>query len=135
LWTLALAMYAYCVLPVDWLTTSYNVRRILAGDPAPSVQLSVHPLTTEGLLPLRPLLASNNLLIRDGVGSMLAIELERLDAKFDPLSPPHWTEYQIAERELHDDLTGMQNLLAPYRDPRVLQAARAAFDTYAYQWY
>lgn len=135
LWVLALAMYAYCVLPVDWLTTKYNVRRIMAGDPAPSVQLSVHPLSAEGLLQLRPLLASDDPLIRDGVAALLALELSKLDARIGPATEPHWTAYQIAEHELHSQLDGLRDELAIYRDPMSRKEARDAFDAYAYQWY
>jgi hypothetical protein len=135
LWTLALAMYAYCVLPVDWLTTNYNVHRIMAGDPAPSVQLSVHPLSAEGMLQLRSLLSSSDPLIREGIRAILALELRTLDTKYDPGSPRNWTEYQIAEQELRDELAGMRNELAPYGDPMARKSARDAFDTYAYQWY
>ena len=83
----------------------------------------------------RPLLSSNDLRIRDGVGAMLAQELDTLDAKQDPINPPHWTEYQIAEQELRDQLAGIRDELAPYRDPVARKQARDAFDAYAYQWY
>lgn len=135
LWVLTLAIYAYCVLPVDGLTTRYNVRRIMAGDPTPSVQLSVHPLSAEGLLQLRPLLSSNDPLIREGIGAMLALELSQLDTRLGPGSEPHWTEYQIAEHELHSTLDGLRDELAIYRDPMSRKSARDAFDVYAYQWY
>lgn len=135
LWVLALAMYAYCVLPVDWLTTSYNVRRIMAGDSAPSVQISVHPLSAEGLLQLRPLLSGSDPLARDGVAAMLALELSKLDARNNPAVGSHWTSYQIADDELHEQLAALRNDLAPYRDPMAHKAARDAFDAYAYQWF
>ena len=35
LWTVAIAVYLYSVIPVDVFVVQYNVRRILAGDPAP----------------------------------------------------------------------------------------------------
>lgn len=135
LWVLALAMYAYCVLPVDWLTTRYNVHRILAGDPAPSVQISVHPLSAEGLLQLPPLLDSDDPLIREGVRSMLALELRRLDTRYAGEDSSHWTAYQLAERKLHDRLTRRSDDLAAYRNPAARKSARDAFDAYAYQWY
>jgi hypothetical protein len=135
LWVLALAMYAYCVLPVDWLTTRYNVRRILSGDPAPSVQISVHPLSAEGLLQLAPLLAGDDTLVREGVRSMLALELRRLEARYEPGNAPHWTAYQVSERRLYDRLAGLRGDLEPYRDPAARDSARDAFDRYAYQWY
>lgn len=135
LWVLALAMYAYCVLPVDALTTQYNVRRVMAGDLAPSVQLSVQPLRAEGLLQLRPLLSSSDPLIRDGIAATLALELSQLDARLGPGSDPHWTAYQIADQELYRQLDGLRDELAIYRNPLSRKAARDAFDAYAYQWY
>ena len=135
LWVLALAMYAYCVLPVDWLTTNYNVRRILAGDPAPSVQISVHPLTAEGFLQLTPLLQSDDALIREGVRSMLALELGKLDEHHGNVNDRHWSEFQIADRQLHDQLGQLRGDLAAYDDPLARNSARDAFDAYAYQWY
>ena len=135
LWVLAMAMYAYCVLPVDWLTTGYNVHRIMAGDPAPSVQISVHPLSAEGLLTLRPLLASNDALVREGVRSMLALELRRLDTRYPEGAAPGWTAYHLAERRLHRQLEGMRDELSAYADPVARKSARDAFDAYAYRWY
>ena len=44
LWTVAMAVYVYSVIPVDVVVVQYNVHRILAGDPAQSVQISVHPI-------------------------------------------------------------------------------------------
>ena len=55
LWTVAIAVYVYSVIPVDVFVMQYNVRRILAGDSAPSVQISVHPISAEGVLCLPPL--------------------------------------------------------------------------------
>jgi hypothetical protein len=107
----------------------------MAGDSAPSVQLSVHPLSAEGLLQLRPLLSCNDRLVRDGIAAMLALELTKLDARMGQGSQPHWTRYQIADQELHRQLDGLRNELAIYRDPMSRQAARDAFDAYAYQWF
>ena len=45
LWALGFFVYLYVVLPVDLVVMRYNVRRIMEGDPAPSVQISVHPST------------------------------------------------------------------------------------------
>ena len=54
LWTLAIAIYLFALTPVDTLVHTYNVRQILAGDLAPSVQISVHPISAEGYLVLGP---------------------------------------------------------------------------------
>ncbi|MBL8851219.1 MAG: hypothetical protein JNG89_16175 [Planctomycetaceae bacterium] len=127
-------MYAYCILPVDWLTTNYNVRRIMAGDPAPSVQISVHPLSAEGLLQLRPLLACDDAVIRDGIRVMLAEELVRLEAK-KARSAAGWTAYQISEQRLNQQLNAIRGELRVEEVGQFKFDARDAFDAYAYQWY
>ena len=53
--------------PVDAIAQGYNVRRILSGDPAPSVQISVHPISAEGVPTLLPLLHCDDEIIRKGV--------------------------------------------------------------------
>jgi hypothetical protein len=133
LWVLALAMYAYCVLPVDWLTTTYNVRRIMAGDPAPSVQISVHPLSAEGLLQLPPLLACDEPIIREGIRSMLAEELLRLETRSRTGSG--WTAWQIAEQRLCGQLADLRDEFSLDDVNPSKPDARDAFDAYAYQWY
>ncbi len=72
LWALALVVYLFALTPVDAICVRYNVWRILAGDPAPSVQISVHPIGPEGVLLLEPLLGSDDAIIREGVRAMLA---------------------------------------------------------------
>jgi hypothetical protein len=72
LWTPAAAIFLYAVLPVDFLVHTYNVRRILKGDLAPSVQISVHPIDSGGILALYPLMKSNDEAIREGIKAMLA---------------------------------------------------------------
>ena len=76
LWTVAMTAYVFLLTPVDTIVTSYNVGRILAGDPAPSVQISDHPISAEGILLLEPLADAKNPKvpdeIREGVRAMLA---------------------------------------------------------------
>jgi hypothetical protein len=135
LWALAVCVYLYAVLPVDTLVMSYNVRRIMAGDPAPSVQISVHPISDEGLLVLRPLLECEDALIRDGVRAMLAERLEQFDTEAARPQPAGWTAYQLAGTRLERQLRSAGSSLAPYADPEQRRAAREAFFAYAYQWY
>lgn len=135
LWALAFCVYLYAVLPVDALVMSYNVRRIMAGDPAPSVQISVHPISDEGLLVLRPLLECEDALIRDGVRALLAERLEQFDTAAARPQPAGWTAYQAAGTRLERQLRSAGSPLAPYADPEQRRAARDAFFAYAYQWY
>ena len=115
LWTVALAVYLYALTPVDTIVVHYNVQRILNGDPAPAVEISVHPISSEGILLLQPLLDCDNEIIRDGVAAMLAereseSEMLRLRA-----ANHRWGEFatdQVKRREALD-----------------------RFHQYAYQWY
>ncbi len=64
-----------------YLAHQYNVRRIMAGDSAPSVQISVHPIDSEGVLSLLLLVDCPDPIVRAGVVAMLADrheEVERL---------------------------------------------------------
>ncbi len=72
LWALAAAFYLYALTPVDLIVMRYNVARILAGDPAPSVQVSVHPIDAEGIRELFPLIECRDEIIREGVKALLA---------------------------------------------------------------
>ena len=72
LWALAIVTYLYTLTPVDALVHSYNVRKVLGGDLAPSVQIAVHPIDAEGVLVLRPLTECDDAIIRNGVRALLA---------------------------------------------------------------
>lgn len=135
LWALGLCFYLYAVVPVDALVTWYNVRRIQEGDPAPSVQISVHPLRAEGWLLLRPLLHSDDPLIREGIRAMLAARLAEYDESPRARQANSWTAWQMAEDRLQHQLHGLRDELAPYEDSQARDEARGAFDQYAYQWY
>jgi hypothetical protein len=135
LWALAFCVYVYAVLPVDTLVMSYNVRQIMAGDPAPSVQISAHPISAEGLLVLRPLLQSDDTIIREGVRAMLAERLAEFDASAAPPQRAGWSAYQLADELLHGQLHDARSEFASLSNPNQRRAAREAFDTYAYQWY
>jgi hypothetical protein len=135
LWTLAIAVYLFALTPVDALVHSYNVRRVLAGDLAPSVQISVHPINSEGILVLGPLLSCQDKIIREGVRAMLAeraIQGERLAGQRAKLG---WTSYQVADSLLLEQLRAGREDWKEYVDDAKRAAARERFDKYAYQWY
>lgn len=135
LWTLGAAVYLYAVLPVDWLVHSYNVRRILAGDPAPAVQISVHPIDTAGLLALPPLLRSENETIREGVAALLA-EWELRDRQAASVAGAgHWTRFQGSERLLRRELDRSPAEWSAFRDAARRNDALLQFRVYAHQWY
>jgi hypothetical protein len=135
LWTVALVAYLFLLTPVDAIVTGYNVRRIMAGDPAPSVQISVHPIDAEGVLLLRPLMDCKDPLIREGVRAMLAQRYA--DARLLAIrrDKDGWTAYQIAEEMVREELDRLFYNGSEYADPVRRNEARSRFDSYAYQWY
>lgn len=135
MWTLSAALLLYVVLPVDLLVHTYNVRRVLAGDLAPVVQISVHPIDTGGLVALRPLLECDDEIIRRGIGALLA---ER-EAAIAPTGPAGnlfgWTRFQLSERLLRHQMTAAP-VPPPLRDNGAeRELALRRFHEYAYQWY
>lgn len=135
LWALAVTIYLFAITPVDAIWVDYDVRRILAGDPAPAVQISYHPITAEGILLLRPLLDCEDVLIREGVAAMLAQEEEAAEQLATRCQNQGWTSYQWAEQRLLEQLRLTRGRWARYADLGERGAARQRFQTYAYRWY
>jgi hypothetical protein len=127
LWTVSFAAYLYFILPIDRWITQYNVRQILAGHLAPSVQISEHPFSTEGYLELLPLLKCQDEIIRRGITAMLAER--QADLSSDELRTSDWTARQIAEDRLDKQLQSIPEPLYNH------SADIEAFQKYAYQWY
>lgn len=132
LWTLGFAIYLYAITPLDYLAMRYNVARILAGNSAPSVQITEHPITSEGLLALVPLLAGRDSLIREGVAALLD---ERRDELKHHAASDHWTNYQIADRLYLNRVANLPASSVLFPDAKSRHAAWTRFKTYAYQWY
>ena len=136
LWTMTFAAYLYCVLPVDAWINQYNVRRVLAGDPAPSVQIIAHPTSDEGLLQLFPLLDCDNTVIRDGVSAMLASERRSRRRSPDDVEARHWTTHQCAKDELLERLEAESARWTANPNASTARSeAINAFRDYAWQWY
>jgi hypothetical protein len=135
LWTVAMAVYVYSVIPVDVFVVQYNVRRILAGDAAPSVQISVHPISAEGVLCLPPLTQCDDAIVREGVCAYLAETLDRTAAREAARAVEGWTSYQVADELVTERLRDLRDALAAYRDAGKRHAALQRFHEYAYQWY
>ncbi len=134
--TVAAAIYLYALLPVDAIVMRYNVQRILAGDPAPAVQISVHPIDAEGWLYLSPLLDCDNEIIRDGLRAM---HRERLMSAHDTeaqRSTMGWTAYQFCEKRLLRQLIELRGNWREFdKAPDSGSRALKRFHDYAYQWY
>jgi hypothetical protein len=135
LWVLAFATYLYALTPVDTLVVQYNVRRILAGDPAPSVEISVHPISSEGVLLLRPLLDCDDAIIREGVRAMLAERLDEAESQARRRETLGWTTYQLADQIVLRGLRDSGDRWSDYRDQEARSRALKAFHDYAYQWF
>jgi len=135
LWVLGAVIFAFAVTPVDALAMRYNTRRILAGDPAPSVQISVHAIDAEGLRAIIPLLDSENALIREGVRARLARAWTELQPRQARRAEKGWTTWQRAEIELEHRLEPLRDRFREFEETRSQITAWEAFQRYAYQWY
>jgi hypothetical protein len=136
LWTLAVAVYLFAITPVDTIVTDYNVRRILGGDPAPSVQITEHSMSSEGILLLQPLLECDDATIREGIAAMLAQRQADGRTRAAEREQKGWTTCQIADGMLLDSLNGSAARWGKYStDPTLRDKVWSDFKRYAYQWY
>ncbi len=135
LWVLAFAGFLYAAMPVDALVHRYNVQRILAGDPAPSVQISVHPMNSGGALELLPLLNSDDPIIREGVRAMLAQKALDLRSTLNRRDHLGWTSFQRADQALSQRMEEIHPHWSRYETAEPRHAALRRFHEYAYQWY
>jgi len=140
LWALAVAVVVYAITPVDWLIHTYNVRQIMSGDLAPAVQITEHPVSSEGLLTLEPLLECEDPIIRKGIAAMLTLYeqgllSERTDSNRKNV-PAHWTAHQWSVERLNHQLDQTADrrteIIGTDDNPATLLDE---FQTYAYQWY
>jgi hypothetical protein len=117
LWTVAVAVYLLAITPVDPLVHTYNVRRVLAGDLAPVVQISVHPISADGYLVLHPLMESQDPVIREGIRALLAERALEAEAVAEKNARRGWTTFQAAEHLLLDHLRAIRTDWEAYADP------------------
>lgn len=138
---LAAAIYLYALTPVDLVVMRYNVARILTGDSAPSVQISVHPIDVEGLRELHPLMECSDELVREGVKALLARHESEMAADDQRTANLYstWEELtavQFANEALLHELNNDRDRFESYGgDATKRQEAWNRFQKYAYQWY
>lgn len=135
LWTLAITVYLFALTPVDALVHTYNVRQILAGHLAPSVQISVHPINAEGLLVLPPLVHSDAPILREGIRALLAERALEAETVAQKREQQGWTTVQLADRLLRQKLDAVRMDWELYRDATKRSEALRRFHDYVYQWY
>ena len=134
LWVLAFAVYLYLVVPVDILVHRYNVQRIIAGSPAPSVQISEHPISDDAIPQLLPLLDCENETIRNGIQARLRIQLQRIKLKSHQ-RPEHWTGLQFGKQRAWLALELAESRLNMTATDKQTDAALSTFRDYAMQWW
>lgn len=153
----AAAVVLFLVLPVDRMVHAYNTQQILAGDLAPSVQITEHPSDLGGYLSMIPLLNCDDEIIRHGVAAMLFSQVDRVTTVRTARTQVKkalahelqdqmlkWTSYQHAKRQFLERMAslptgdGEQNddSFTALKNSEVERAqAFEAFKKYAYQWY
>lgn len=135
-WTVALAVLAYLLLPVDMLVHSYNVRRVVAGDLPPVVQVVAHPIDSSGVLVLPALLDSRNPVIRDGIRAMLAERHLTIREDVQQQRNLGWTAFQVSDAWLKQHLDRLGPRWSTLLDePARRQRLIDRFREYAMQWY
>ena len=135
LWALALAIYLFALVPIDRIVTGYNVRRIMGGDSAPSVQISVHHIGPEGVLRLLPLLECDDLIIREGVRALLYHHLREYEEWLETGRELGWTTRQLADNRVLEQLSEARGELGEEQSDQQRTDALNRFFEYANQWY
>ena len=133
LWALGLAFVVYAALPVDSIVHRFNAREIMAGRPEASVQIIMHPMHADGMLPLLNLIDCEDVTIRDGVRALAAKWWLQLKEK--ELESQDWTRLQISEVLLKAELKKIEEKISIYTNQVEQDATLLHFREYAYQWY
>jgi len=95
----------------------------------------VHPIGSEGVLLLRPLLDCDDAIIREGIRAMLAQRDDDAEAAANLRRSLGWTSYQLSDAVVLNRLRADRSRWAEYRDGRLREIALKRFHDYAYQWY
>ncbi|MEP3478125.1 MAG: DUF4153 domain-containing protein [Fuerstiella sp.] len=107
-WVAGLMLWSLSVLPVDVLVHRYNVQAILAGNPAPIVQITAHPFSDECLNEFVPLCASEDSLVADGIRQMLQTREDRLRQEVQSLEIMAADDRTAAQRDVSTSWTNRQ---------------------------
>jgi hypothetical protein len=115
------------------LTTRYNVSQILAGNPAPSVLLSVHPIGAEGIPELLPLIESENDVIRQGAWALLKRGKNELMVSQADSVALGWKAHQLARTRALEILEERESEWDVFEGS--IDTAEQRFHNYARQWF
>lgn len=136
LWALGLTILLYLLIPVDYFVTRYNVNQILSGNPAPAVQIAVHPIGPDGCGFLLGLLDCPDENIREGARALLAkiqIDLEVRDLR---AKKKGWSYFQLAEATALQSLRTMSDEWLDYlKDHDKRDGILKKFESYGRRWY
>jgi len=129
------AVCLYVAAPVDSLVHRFNVSRILAGHPEPSVQISEHPIEDAALPVLIPLLNCEDTTIRDGVRALLHLRLQQLRSSRTSESKQDWTAWQFGTDQAVRELEAAERRISGTPAGTEFYEARERFREYAMQWW
>lgn len=130
-----LAAFLFALTPVDTVVVHYNVRRILRGDEAPAVQMTVQTIGSEGTLGLRPLLNCRNPIIREGIQVMLANRLDLAEQRAARNQQLGWTTVQLADQRVLNGLRASRQQWREFAEPASRDEVWQRFKDYVYHWY
>ncbi len=133
LWTLAIGLYLLALTPMDSIIFSYNTQRILNGHLAPSVQMSVQNINSEGILKLLPLLECDNEIIREGTRALLAQHHAKAETLATQRSTLGWTAFQIADDKALKVLRKNKQKWEQFNIPKSEDKVLKRFHDYVYQ--
>jgi hypothetical protein len=133
-----IALFLLDVTPVDYFVTRYNVNQILKGNPAPWVQIAVHPINADGLLQLLPLIDSEDERISEGVKALLArrqIELE-YEERYIHEGKYEWTYHQVGRARCLKRLQEQSHRWKEYlTDHKLRDQSFNTFQAHGRRWY
>jgi hypothetical protein len=135
IWALALTIYLFALTPVDRLAVSYNVRRIMGGDPAACMQIGVQRVNVEGVLAMTPLLDCRDEEVRRGVAALIAQRVDRLENRQRQVERLGWTAWQWADQAALRKLNRLRDHWRAFESRHIQEEALTRFHDYAYQWY
>lgn len=135
LWALFIAVFLFEIMPVDYFVTRYNVKEILSGNPAPSVQIAYHPIGVDGCLQLLPLLHCEDDSIREGVKALLAKIEDGLEKEKAKLQKRNWTYFQMGKYRALRILKRYNHEWKAYTNIQLRNQRLSEFRSYTRQWY